>query len=100
MSFLDVEIFRENDKFVRTVYRRPNFSGVYTQFESFLFSAHKFVMLFTLVYGCFTLYSNWTKFCDIEINFPKEWLFDIIYRSVFREVCKWFTYSKICFSES
>ena len=29
MSFSDVEISRENDKFVTTVYRKPTFSGVY-----------------------------------------------------------------------
>ena len=45
MSFLDVEIFQENDKFVTTVYRKPTFSGVCTHFESFLPATHKFGML-------------------------------------------------------
>ena len=35
MSFLDVEISRENGKFVTAVYLKPNFSGFYTHFESF-----------------------------------------------------------------
>ena len=38
------------------------FSGVYTDFKSFLPSKHKFGMLYTLVSRCFTLYSDWTKF--------------------------------------
>ena len=62
MSFLDVEISRENATFVTTIYRQPTFSGAYTHFESFLPSTHKFSMLYTLVYRCFTLCSDWTKF--------------------------------------
>ena len=62
MSFLDVEISRENGKFVTTVYRKPTFSGVYTHFESFLTSTQKFGMLYTLVHICFTLRSDWSKF--------------------------------------
>ena len=61
MSFLDLE-FSQGDS-------RCNFcllqtrSGVYTHFEGFLASIHKFGMLSTLVYRCFTLRSDWTKFC-------------------------------------
>ena len=32
LSFLDIEVSREKGKFVTTVYRKPTFSGVYTQF--------------------------------------------------------------------
>ena len=62
MSFLDVKISQENDKFVTSVYRKPTFSGVCTHFESFSPSTHKFGMLYTLVYRCFTLCSDWKKF--------------------------------------
>ena len=58
MSFLDVEISRENGKFVTTVYYKPTFSGVYTHFESFLPSSQKFGMLYTLADRCFTLCSD------------------------------------------
>ena len=34
LSFLDITITRENNKFV-SVYRKPTFSGVFTNFESF-----------------------------------------------------------------
>ena len=30
MSFLDVNVFRENGKFVTNVYRKETFTGVYT----------------------------------------------------------------------
>ena len=32
LSFLDVEIIREQGKFTTTIYRKPNFSGVYLKF--------------------------------------------------------------------
>ena len=58
MSFLDVEISRENGKFVTKVYCKPTFSGLYTHFESFLPSTQKFGMPYTLVHSCFTLCSK------------------------------------------
>ena len=58
MSFLDVEISRENGKFVTTAYYKSSFSGVYTHFESFLPSSQKFGMLYTLADRCFTLCSD------------------------------------------
>ena len=36
LSFLDLELSREGNKFATTVYRKPTFTGVYTQFDSFL----------------------------------------------------------------
>ena len=36
MPFLDVNVFRENGKFVTTVYRKETFTGVYTNFSSFI----------------------------------------------------------------
>ena len=38
MSFLDVNIIREKDKFTTSVYRKPTFSGIYTHFDSFSFT--------------------------------------------------------------
>ena len=52
ISFLDVEILRENGKFVTTIYRELPFSGVYTHFESCLPSTQKFGLLYTL-YRCY-----------------------------------------------
>ena len=37
LSFLDIKISRENNKFLTSVYRKPTFSGVFTNFESFIF---------------------------------------------------------------
>ena len=61
LSFLDVEVIREQGKFTTTVYRKPTFSGVYSNFESFLPSVYKFGR-------CFRVCSNWTQF-HIELIF-------------------------------
>ena len=70
LSFLDVEVIREQGKFTTTVYRKPTFSGVYSNFESFLPSVYKFGMIYTLVYRCFYISSNWTQF-HTQLTFLK-----------------------------
>ena len=64
VSFLDVEIIREH---ATTVYRKPTFSGVYS---NFLPSVYKFGMAYTLFYRCFRICSNWTLF-NTELTFLK-----------------------------
>ena len=49
MSFLDVNVTREQGKFVTSVYRKPTFSGVYTHFDSFLPDTYKIGMIDTLI---------------------------------------------------
>ena len=36
LPFLDINIFLENDKFATNIYRKKTFSGVYTNFKSFI----------------------------------------------------------------
>ena len=69
-SFLDVEFIREQGKFTTKIYRKPSFSGVYSNFESFLPSVYKFRMVYALVYKCFRICSNWTQL-HTEIIFLK-----------------------------
>ena len=52
MSFLDVQISREDKTFTTSAYRKPSFSGVYTHFSSFLPSTYKFGTVYTLAYRC------------------------------------------------
>ena len=70
LSFLDVEVIREQGKFTTTIYRKPTFNGVYGNFESFLPSVYKFDMVYTLVYRCFRICSNWTQL-HTELTFLK-----------------------------
>ena len=67
MPFLDVNVFRENGKFVTNVYRKETFSGVYTNFYSFIPLEQKFGMVYTLLHRCFCLVSDMSKF-HIEIE--------------------------------
>ena len=41
LSFLDIKISHEHKKFVTSVYRKPTFSGVFTNFESFIPDTYK-----------------------------------------------------------
>ena len=61
MSFLDVQISREDKTFTTSVYRKPTFSGVYTHFDSFLPSTYKSGTVYTLAYRCLSICSSWTK---------------------------------------
>ena len=61
MSFLDVQISREDKTFTTSVYRKPIFSGVYTHFDSFLPSTYKFGTVYILAYRSLQICSSWTK---------------------------------------
>ena len=50
MSFLDVNIIHEKDKFTTSVYCKPTFSRIYSHFDSFLPSSNKIGSLHTLLY--------------------------------------------------
>ena len=53
LSFLDIEVSREGKKFVTIVYRKPTFSDAYAHFDSFLPTAYKFGIIYTLVFRSF-----------------------------------------------
>ena len=48
-SFLDVKICRENNKLTTSVYRKPTFSGVFTNFKSFIPTVQKFSLVYILL---------------------------------------------------
>ena len=62
MSFLDVNIIHEQGKFTTSVYHKAIFSEMFTHFDSFLPSIYKIGMIHTLLYRCFRICSDWTKF--------------------------------------
>ena len=61
MLFVDIKVFRENVKFLTNVYRKQIFTGVYTNFSSFIPLEHKFGMVYTL-HRCLCLVSDMCKF--------------------------------------
>ena len=62
MSFRDVKIIREQGRFTTSVDRKPTFKGIYTDFDDFLPSSNIIGLLHTLLYRCFRICSEWTKF--------------------------------------
>ena len=55
LSFLGVKICRKNGKFVTSVYRKPTFSGVFTNYESFIPTCQKRELLYTLLHRSFSI---------------------------------------------
>ena len=70
-SYLDVKMSRDQGKFVTAIYRKPTFSGVYTHFDSFLPTAYKVGLIYTLAYRLFKSCSDLTKSHE-ELNFLKH----------------------------
>ena len=57
-SFLDVKITRKNKRFVTSIFRKATFSGVYTNYDSFIFDTYKIGLLHTLQFRFFKICSN------------------------------------------
>ena len=62
MPFLDINVFRENGKFVTNVYRKETFIVVYNNFSSFIPLEHKSRLVYTLAHRCFCLVSDISNF--------------------------------------
>ena len=70
-SFLDVKISRENNKLTTSVYGKSTFSGVFTNFKSFIPSFQKFGLVYTLLYCYSNITFAYEKFHN-EINSLKQ----------------------------
>ena len=55
ISFLNIKITRDNNKFMTSVYHKPTFSGVLTDFGSFIPKSYRSNLLFTLLHRAFKL---------------------------------------------
>ena len=86
LPFLDINVFREKDTFVTSVYRKDTFSGVYTNFNSFLPLDYKFGLIFTLLHRCFSLVSDFSKF-HLEFETLKQILLKNEYSKTFIDTC-------------
>ena len=62
LPFLDIKISRKNNKFVTLIYRKTIFSGVFTNFESFIPDIYKGGLTETLLHRSFRLCSNHENF--------------------------------------
>ena len=55
LSFLDIEITRSNGRFSTSVYRKPTFTGLFTNFHSFVPLAYKRFLVCCLLHRIFHL---------------------------------------------
>ena len=84
--FLDIKITRDNNKFMTSVYRKPTFSGVFTNFGSFIPKSYKYNLLFTLLHRAFKLCSNFERFHQ-EIDKLKTIFENNVYPKSFADFC-------------
>ena len=70
LAFLDVLVTRENT-FCTSLYRKPTFSALYSNFKSFMPDSYKKGLLFTLLHRAFVLCCDWNKF-HAEVTFLKD----------------------------
>ena len=70
-SFLDVKICKENNKFTTSVFRKPTFSGVFANFDSFIPISYKHGLVNTLIFRCFKICSSYKNLRN-EIVYLKE----------------------------
>ena len=58
LPFLDVKVIHSNHQFVTSIYRKPTFSGVYTNYSSFIPDLYKQNLVSTLLFRIFTVCSS------------------------------------------
>ena len=67
LTFLDVKTTRRNKGFSTSVLRKATLSGVFTNFNSFIFEYYKTGLIFALLFRCFTICSDMQSF-HLEVD--------------------------------
>ena len=71
LPFLDILISRSENGFKTSVYHKPTFSGVYSNFNSFIYDEYKIGLVFTMLFRTFSIVSDFSRF-HTEIIHLKE----------------------------
>ena len=88
LPFLDIDISRSESKFATSVYCKPAFTGLFTNFHSFIPNTHKQNLVSCLIHRIFNLCSSYENFhTQLEVvrklfnsnGFPSH-MFDCIVR--------------------
>ena len=76
MPFLDVLITRISNGFKLSLYQKPTFSGVYSNFNSLISEEYKVGLIFTLLFRTFSTVSYFSRFhsevCHLKKIFKKN----------------------------
>ena len=59
LAFLDINVYRGKNKFETSIHSKSTFSGVYTNYRSFITTKYKSSLIATLLYRIFTIISNY-----------------------------------------
>ena len=86
LPFLDVLVTREGDSLLTSIYRKPTFSGLYTNFYSYISEKYKKGLIFSLIFRIFTFTVDWNKF-HTEVEYLKEILRKNSYPEYFIDKC-------------
>ena len=71
LSFLEIKITRHNQEFKTSVYRKPTVSDILTRYESYVDQTYKKLLIDTLLFGCFSICSDYTSF-HLEVENLRE----------------------------
>ena len=76
LPFLDILVNREDDptqpkSFTTNMYRKPTFSGLYTNFNSFIPESYKTGLVLSLLFRIYTICSDWSKIHIEIVNLKK-----------------------------
>ena len=67
LAFLDIKIYRENNKFLTSIYRKPTFTGLYSNFTSLIPMEYKKGLVSTLLFRLYSVCANWSIF-SLELS--------------------------------
>jgi hypothetical protein len=94
LPFLDVNVFRDADRFSSTVHRKDTFSGVYSNFESFMPIAYKKGLIATLLHRAYEITSAYESL-HLEVENLKKIFGKNGYPSRFVDKCIFTFFNKI-----
>ena len=69
LAVLSIGVSRGNNKFKRSVHPKLTFSGVYTNYRSFIATEYKNSWISTLSYRSFTIVSDYHKLHEETVKF-------------------------------
>ena len=62
LPFLDILISRSENGFKTSIYHKPTFRGVYSNFNSFIYHEYKIGLVFTMLFRTFSIVSDFSRF--------------------------------------
>ena len=71
LPVLDILISRSENSFKTSVYHKPTLSGVYSNFNSFIYDQYKIGLIFTLLFRTFSIVSDFPRF-HTEVSHLKD----------------------------